>query len=602
MDGAQGAVRPAALGVERSLLGKRWQMRAADDRSVIALAQRHALAEPLARVLAARGVGCEDAESFLAPSLRALLPDPYVLKDMAPAAERLAAAVQAGETITVFADYDVDGATASAVLRRYLALAGLASGLYVPDRLREGYGPNAEALLRLRTEGATLVVTVDCGIGAHGALAAAAAAGLDVIVVDHHQPGPALPPALAVINPKRLDEDGALGHLAACGVAFLLAVAVNRCLRRAGWFASRPEPDLRWLLDLVALGTVCDLVPLTGLNRAFVRQGLRVLARRQNPGLRTLADLAGVKATPTAHDLAFVLGPRINAGGRVGRAGDGARLLSLDDETELLPIAGALDRFNRERQRIEQAVFDEALACLAGTGEGTDEGGAPVWAEGAGWHAGVVGIVASRLVERFHRPAIVVAREGSGGADRATGSCRSVPGFDIGAAIAAADDAGLLLKGGGHAMAGGFSTDVARLGPLRALFAARWADAARHRPAPVLDLDGLLGVPAASPSLLAALADAAPFGVGNPEPRFAFSAVRIVRLAVVKDAHIGCTLVDAGGGRIDAFAFRAADGALGRALRDHAGQTLHVAGRIGASPSGGRVRLTLEDAAFATGP
>lgn len=585
----------AALGVECSILGKRWQMRAADDRAVIALAQRHALPEPLARVLAARGVGCEDAETFLAPSLRVLLPDPSVLKDMERAAERLAAAVRSGEATAVLADYDVDGATASAVLRRALAQAGLPTRLYVPDRLAEGYGPNVEAFKRLKGEGVSLVVTVDCGIGAHVPLATAAAAGLDVIVVDHHQPGPGLPPAFAVINPKRLDEDGRLSHLAACGVAFLLAVAVNRALRRAGWFASRPEPDLLGLLDLVALGTVCDLVPLTGLNRAFVRQGLQVFARRGNPGLRALADLAGLNGPPSAYDLAFVLGPRINAGGRVGRASDGARLLALDDQTEALALARGLDQFNRERQRIEQAVFDDALARLTGTADADD--GAPIWAEGAGWHAGVVGIVASRLVERFQRPSIVIARDG----DLATASCRSVPGFDIGAAIHAADAAGLLIKGGGHAMAGGFTTDGDRLSSLRAFLAARWSTVADDRPAPVLDLDGVLAVPAASASLLAALAGAAPFGIGNPEPRFVLSEVRVARLAVIKNAHIGCTLTDAAGGRIEAFAFRAASGALGRALRNHAGQPLHVAGRITAAPGGGKARVTIDDAAFVMG-
>ncbi len=592
MDGAQETASPAALGVERSLLGRRWQLRPACDRTVIALAQRHDLPEPLARVLAARGIDCDDASAFLAPTLRALLPDPLRLRDMEAAAARLAAAVQTGERVAVFADYDVDGATASAVLRRFLAAAGLASRVYVPDRLTEGYGPNTEALLRLHAEGVTLVITVDCGIGAHEPLAAAASAGLDVIVVDHHQPGPALPRARAVINPKRLDEDGSLGHLAACGVAFLLAVAVNRCLRRAGWFAGRPEPDLLGLLDLVALGTVCDLVPLTGINRAFVRQGLQVLARRRNAGLRALADVAGLKARPSAYDLAFVLGPRINAGGRVGRAADGARLLALDDDAEARMLASGLDRFNRERQAIEQSVFDDALVRLSGTGRDDD---ALVWVEGAGWHAGVVGIVASRLVERCHRPSIVVARDG----DLATASCRSVPGFDIGAAINAAAAAGLLIKGGGHAMAGGFATDAGRCAALKDFLAARWSAVASDRPAPVLDLDGVLGLKAASAPLLSALEGAAPFGIGNPEPRFALSAVRITRLAVIKDAHIGLTLADAGGGRIEAFAFRAAQTALGRALHGHTGQTLHVAGRIGNPASGGRIRLTIDDAAFA---
>ena len=398
---------PAALGERLSLTGRRWSLTPIDERLAAALAQHHGLPEIVARVLAARGVGLGEVESFLAPKLRDLLPDPCRLKDMRAGAERLAAAITGGERIAVFGDYDVDGATAAALLLRFLSALGAPARLYVPDRLREGYGPNAPALLELRRQGVSLVVTVDCGIAAHDPLAAAAAAGLDVIVVDHHLGRESLPPAIAVINPKRLDDTGGLEHLAAVGVAFLLAVDVNRLLRQAGWYAGRAEPDLRQWLDLVALGTVCDMVPLCGVNRAFVAQGLAIMARRGNAGLRAIGDVAGLAGPPGARDLGFAIGPRINAGGRVGQADLGARLLATDDPDEAVLLARRLDALNRERQAIEQAVMNGALAQLG------DGGPYPLlWAAAEGWHPGVVGIVASRLVERFRRPAVVIGLDG----------------------------------------------------------------------------------------------------------------------------------------------------------------------------------------------
>src|SRR5512144_823577 len=453
----------AALGVQRSLTDRHWSVTPTDERLAMALAQRHAFPEIVARVLAARGVGLEQVESFLAPTLRELLPDPCRLKDMRAGAERLAAAITGGEIIAVFGDYDVDGATATALLLRFLSAVGVSPRLYIPDRLREGYGPNAPALLELRRQGVSLVVTVDCGMAAHEPLAIAAEAGLQAIVVDHHLGSESLPPAYAVINPKRLDDTGGLDHLAAVGVAFLLAVDVNRLLRRAGWYTGRAEPDLRQWLDLVALGTVCDMVPLCGVNRAFVAQGLAIMARRGNPGLRAIGDVAGLRRPPGCRDLGFSIGPRINAGGRVGEADLGARLLATDDPEQARRLAGRLDVVNRERQAIGQSVREAALSQLAGGA--TDR--PLLWAAAEGWHPGVVGIVASRLVERFQRPAVVIGLDGG----RAVGSGRSVPGFDLGSAVNAATRAGLLIKGGGHAMAAGFTASASRLDELFAFFA-----------------------------------------------------------------------------------------------------------------------------------
>ncbi len=582
------------LGVERSALGRRWYARLDDDRLALGLAQRLGVPEIVARVLAARGVDAEAAPAFFEPRLREQLPDPTHLKDMNRAAARLAAAVQTGELIAVFGDYDVDGATSSALLYRFVTAAGGRARVYIPDRQREGYGPNAPALLKLKAEGAAVVVTVDCGVTAHVPLAAAAEAGLDVIVVDHHIAEPRLPLAVAVVNPNRLDETTPHRQLAAVGVAFLLAVAVNRVLRDAGWFAERPEPSLLELLDLVALGTVCDVVPLTGLNRAFVTQGLKVLAQRRNAGLVALADVAHVEQRCDVYHLGFVLGPRVNAGGRVGEADLGARLLTTNDPDEARRLAERLDQHNRDRQAIEAAVLEAAVAQIeAGGGPGS-----LVFAAGEGWHPGVIGIVAGRLRERYDRPTFVAAL-----ADGiAKGSGRSALGVDLGAAIIAARESGLLINGGGHRNAAGFTAAAECLGELKEFLADRVV-AQMTAPNSGLAFDGALSLGAATPDLIATLGRLGPFGVGNPEPRFAFPAVRVAKADIVGEKHVRCFLADQRGGRLAGIAFRAVGSPLGAALLDRAGAALHLGGRLRADEWRGelRVQLQIEDAAAAGG-
>lgn len=599
------------LGVARSLGGKRWRLRQADERAGLALAQRLEVPEIVGRVLAGRGVGPDQAEHFLNPRLRDLLTDPSHLLDMDAAAERLAAAVTGGETIAIFGDYDVDGATSAALLKRFLAAAGAPPvRVYIPDRRREGYGPNAAALVKLKEEGASLVVTVDCGIAAFEPLDAAAAAGLDVVVVDHHEAEPRLPRAVAVVNPNRLDESSPHKQLAAVGVTFLLVVAVNRCLREAGWYRSaaggaggsangsangseRTEPDLRGWLDLVALGTVCDVVPLTGLNRALVAQGLKVMARRGNAGLAALADVAGVEMRPGTYHAGFVLGPRINAGGRVGEADMGVRLLAMDDPGEAQALAVALDGYNAERRGLEAEVLAAALAQVEGEAGGP---GPLVFAAGEGWHPGVIGIVAARLKERYNRPACVVALEGGAG----KGSGRSIPGVDLGAAVIAARQKGLLAHGGGHAMAAGLTVARERLAAFREFLSERIAaqvDVATL--APSLGLDGALSVEAATLDLVALLERVGPFGVGNAEPRFAFPMLQVVRADVVGNGHVRCILAGPDGGRLKGIAFRSADSDLGRGLLTTRGACLQVAGRLSRDDWRGRsaVQLFIDDAA-----
>jgi single-stranded-DNA-specific exonuclease len=585
------------LGVERSLGGRRWVARPVDSRLALALAQRLELPELVGRLLAARGVGLDEAEAYLAPTLRAQLPDPSSFLDMDRAAARLAAAIRGGEAIAIFGDYDVDGATAAAVLARFFAAVGARHRIYIPDRLSEGYGPNTPALLKLRDAGVRVVVTVDCGATAHAPLADAAQAGLDVIVCDHHVGEPALPPAFAVVNPNRFDETTPHRVLAAVGVAFLLAVAVNRLLRAAGWYGpntegARREPELLGLLDLVALGTVADVVPLTGVNRALVGQGLRVLAQRANPGLAALADVAGLEQRADAYHLGFVLGPRVNAGGRVGNAALGARLLTTDDAIEARTLARELHALNDERRAIEAAVLEAAIADVERRGGD----GALVFAAGADWHPGVIGIVAARLKERYNRPAVVAAL-----ADGvAKGSARSVPGFAIGEAVLAARQAGLLLNGGGHAMAAGFTAEAERLDALEGFLHARAAAVIGNGGVvPRLSLDGALDAGAASPALVEQIARLGPFGSANPEPRFAVPAARIVRADVVGEAHVRCVLGGATGGRLKAIAFRALETPLGQTLLRRDGGCLHVAGHLRADTWQGRdgCQLIIDDAA-----
>ena len=592
----------AVLGVERSVSGRRWRSRLDDTRAADRLAQQLDLPELVGRVLAARGVTSETATDFLAPSLRALLPDPSRLAGMDAAVARLARAVEGGETVVVFGDYDVDGATSTAVLLRYLRRVGCDARAYIPDRISEGYGPNAPALLKLREEGAAVVVTVDCGVSAFEPLARAAAAGLDVIVVDHHVAEPRLPEAVAVVDPNRLDDTSGCGQLAAVGVAFLLVVGLNRALRAAGWFADRAdggraEPDLKQLLDLVALGTICDMVPLTGVNRALAAQGLKVLAGRGNVGLAALADVARVDERPGAYHAGYILGPRVNAGGRVGKSDLGARLLATDDADEAAALALRLDAFNTERRAIEAAVEAAALAQVE---DSTGDPGPLTVAAGEGWHPGVVGIVASRLVERFRRPALVIAvADGIG-----RGSGRSVPGVDLGAAVIAARQAGLLVNGGGHPAAAGLTVAADGIAALGEFLAGRLADAvARHGLRPSLGIDGALAVGAATADLVAQLARVGPFGTGNAEPRFAMAGSRIVRADVVGERHVRCVLADDGGGRLNAIAFRSTGGPLGQALLEARGRPLHVAGHLRADTWRGRdrVQLLIDDAAPAGG-
>ena len=583
------------LGVTRSLLGKCWLERPADARLALAMAQRLDLPEAVGRVLASRGIGIDDAPGFLDPKVRDALPDPSHLKDMDAGVERLARAVMGGERIAVFADYDVDGATSAALLSRFLGAVGAALLIYVPDRRREGYGPSAEAFEHLGGEGAAVVVCVDCGTTAHEPLQAAAAIGLDVVVIDHHEGEVRLPQAVAIINPNRLDEESPHRQLAAVGVTFLLVVALNRALRQAGWYEGRTEPDLMQWLDLVALGTVCDVVPLTGVNRALVAQGLTVMAWRGNPGLRALAEVAAMKEAPGAYHAGFLLGPRINAGGRIGEAGLGARLLAADDEAEAAAIALRLDGLNRERQGVEAAVLEAAVAVIAAAGEPT----APlVLAAGEGWHPGVIGSVAGRLKERFNRPALVVSFDG----DMGTGSGRSVPGANLGAAVIAARQAGLLVKGGGHAMAAGFTVEHHRLKDMEDFIAERLAAAmGADELVPRLHLDGAVRTSGANLEFVAALEKVAPFGAGNPEPRFAISGARIVRADVVGDDHVRCILVGEDGARLKAIAFRVVDGPLGPAVLDHGGAPYHFAGRLRGDTWQGRndVQLFIDDVSHA---
>lgn len=585
------------LGVERSATGRRWRLRLDDDRAALAIAQTAQLPEPVARVLAGRGVTPEAAEAFMAPRVRDLLPDPSTLRDMDAAADRIADAVAAGEPIAIFGDYDVDGATSAALLCDVIGELGGTVRAYIPDRLAEGYGPNSPALRRLAAEGVRVVVTVDCGTLAFAPLAVAREIGLDVVVVDHHAAEAALPAAIAVVNPNRLDQDPGQGHLAAVGVAFMLAVALVRTLRRRGVFAGRDEPDLLAKLDLVALGTVCDVVPLRGLNRAFVRQGLAVMARRERPGLVALADVARLGEAPTAYHLGFLLGPRVNAGGRVGAADLGVRLLTTRDPAEAATLAQRLDALNRERQTIEQGVLAEAQAQVEGQGGG----GAFLLVAGEGWHPGVVGIVAARLAERFQAPAAVVALDRG----RGRGSGRSAGGFDLGAAIIAARQDGLLVDGGGHRQAAGFTVEQERLDALRQYLRARAEaeiDAAARDETRALRVDAVLGARGASADLVDLLDRAGPYGSGNPSPCFALADMRTVQADIVGEKHVRCVLADPWGNRVRGIAFRAADGPLGRLLLERGGPALHVVGHVRADSWNGarRTQFDIRDAAPAT--
>jgi single-stranded-DNA-specific exonuclease len=526
--------------------------------------------------------------------------DPSEFEGIERATSTLARHLRDRSRIAVFGDYDVDGATSSALLTRFFRALGRPIEVYIPDRIREGYGPNGPALRALAARGARVVITVDCGISAFEALDEAKACGLDVVVVDHHVAEERLPAAHAVINPNRLDEASPHRQLAAVGVAFLLVVAVNRELRRRGFFnAVRREPDLMQWLDIVALGTVCDQVRLTGINRALVAQGLKVMAGRGNAGLRALADVARLDARPEAWHLGFMLGPRINAGGRVGRPDLGARLLATDDDDEALALARELDAFNAERREIEAQVLEQALAqAEEQVGGGAPDERALLFLAGENWHPGVIGIVASRVIERYHRPVCVAGIDGA----MARGSGRSVPGIDLGAAVIAARQEGLLVNGGGHAMAAGFAVARERLAELGSFLEeriARQRAEAGEELGRMLYLDGAVAVRAATPDLIASLNALAPFGTGNAEPRFVIPAARIGKADVVGENHVRVFVSGADGGRLKAMAFRAADNPLGRALLETGGLPLHLAGKLRADTWMGRneVQMFIDDAA-----
>ena len=546
------------------------------------------------RVLAGRGVTVDQGADYLNPTLKSMLPDPSQFRDMDSASERIGAAVRDGDPIAIFGDYDVDGATSTALLVRFLRAVGGSVSIYIPDRVAEGYGPNAPALRRLAEEGIKVVITVDCGMTAHDALREGRAAGLDVVVVDHHAPEAGLPEALAVINPNRLDESREFGQLAAVGVAFLLAVAVNRALRDSGWYRNgdRVEPDLRQWLDLVALGTVCDAVPLLGLNRALVVQGLKVMASRTNAGLVALADVAGIRQRPGTYHAGFVLGPRVNAGGRVGQADLGAHLLSEDNPVEAERMAAELDRHNAERKTVEAMVLEDAKSVA----EALDPELPVLVVAKEGWHPGVIGIVASRLTERCRRPTFVVAiAEGIG-----KGSGRSVHGVDLGAAVIAARQSGLLVNGGGHPMAAGLTVEAGQIPALEAFLCDHVSrQGGSTDDVPSLGFDGALGVSAATTDLVDLLERAGPYGSGNAEPRFAVTGARIVKADIVGSDHVSCILSGGDGGRLKTIAFRRANDSLGEALLGSVGTSLHIAGHLRADEWQGRrdTQLIVEDAA-----
>ena len=576
----------AFLDVETSLTGRRWT--GPDDdrrRRAEKLSQEIGLEPHVASILARAGVDPSAADAYLAPALRDLMPDPSSLNDMDAAAEIILDHALGGKRIAIFADYDVDGAASAALLHDWLVALGARPTIYVPDRIDEGYGPNVPAMEDL-TRSHALIVCVDCGTVSHDPIAAARALGAEVIVLDHHLGGETLPPAAAVVNPNRQDEVSEHGYLCAAGVVYLLLVALNRALRHKG----QQGPDLLAMLDIVALATVADVAPLVGLNRAFVRQGLRVMAARQRVGLAALGDVAGLRTAPTPYHLGFLLGPRINAGGRVGAADLGVRLLTSQDPQAATKLAERLDQLNRERREIEAEVLAAATAEVEARGIGP-----LAWAAGEGWHPGVVGIVASRLKERFNRPAVVIGLDGDSG----TGSGRSVAGIDLGAAVAALARDGTLLRGGGHRMAAGLTVARDQVEPaMTRLGEALARQGAGQGGAGDLAVDGLLAAAAATPELVSDLDRAGPYGASAPAPRFAFQGLRVDFAREVGQGHLQLRLID-GTGRIDAIAFRAFETPLGASLTEGGSFPFHFAGRLEIDDWGGRrkAKLRVEDAA-----
>jgi single-stranded-DNA-specific exonuclease len=593
---ADGGVDPGYLGVTRSLTGRAWRQRAACPDLTRRIQHDHGLSELLARSLAARGVTTEHCADFLNPTLKALFPDPSSFADMDRAASVLLDALEARDRVVVFADYDVDGASSAALIVRWFRAMGLELSIYVPDRITEGYGPSPAAFRRLKGEGAQLVITVDCGAAAHDALACAAEIGLPVVVVDHHLMRPGEVPAVAaLINPNRPDCRSGQGHLAAAGVSFVLLAALNREARRRGLFGDRREPDLRAWLDLAAMGAVCDVTQLTGFNRALAAQGLKVMSAWANPGLKALMEVAKAQGPASVFHAGFLLGPRINAGGRIGRSDLGARLLSTDDPGEAQTLAAELDALNAERKDVEREVQEAAIRQIEHASNQQD---APclVVAEDD-WHPGVIGIVAGRLRERYRKPVIVIGIDRA--ADVGKGSGRSQPGVNLGRAVQAAYEEGILLSGGGHAMAAGLSVRPAAIPELREFLCSRLAAEAEIAAAEdAFDVDALITARGADRGLWTEFQRLAPFGPGNPEPTFALADVRLERPMAMRGGHVRCTLTDRSGGRLKAVAWRCEDTEVGRRLLQEGG-AVHVVGRLKPDDWQGRegVQLEIEDVA-----
>lgn len=587
----------SVLGVSKSASNRHWLMRAGDDRHAMAMAQRFDLPDSVCRILANRNVALDEVETYLDPKLKNLLPDPSVLTDMDKACDRLVTALDNNEKIAVFGDYDVDGATSSALLKRYFAALGNEMRVYIPDRMREGYGPNSAAFETLAGEGVSLIITVDCGTMAHEALNTAQKLNVDVIVADHHQTGTDLPPCYALVNPRREDDMSGLGFLAAVGVTFMILVGLSRKLRKSGYFENKTEPDLMSLLDIVALGTVCDVVPLEGVNRAFVAQGLKVMARRKNIGLRTLADISRMTSAPAVFDCGFKLGPRINAGGRVGDSELGVRLLATTDPDEAAGLALRMDELNTERRAIgdkAQALAEMKVEELLKTRNGLPPA---LLVSDKSFHAGVIGIVAGRLKDQYRRPSFVLAIDEDG---TAKGSARSIAGIDIGKLVAQAVRENIIAGGGGHAMAAGVTLENAQQLHDFEAFLEKQLGTMSFAGASDLTIDGVISTTGASRDFYDQLQQAGPFGAGSPEPRFVIPAARIVHADIVGENHVRCRLSSDGGKNLKAMAFASVNEDV-RTLLMQARFPLHIVGYLRADDWQERhdVQFMIQDAARA---
>jgi len=586
------------LDVENSMRGQAWVDRLQGTREALAISQKFDLSEIVGRIIAGRNIDLDDVEVWLNPTLRDLMPTPDKLVDLIKGAGRIVDAINGGEQIAIIGDYDVDGISSTSILLQFLRYAGAEPLAHIPDRAKEGYGPSIFAVDKLHGEGATVLVTLDCGTSSHEPLAHAKELGMDVVVVDHHQVPEELPQTFALINPNRNEDLSGLGHLCAAGVTFMLVATLNKILRESGfWSDDRPEPTLLQFLDLVALATVCDVVPLTGLNRAFVRQGLKVMAGRGRVGLVALADNARLVRKPDVYALGFIIGPRLNAAGRIGSAMVGVDLMVASDRGKANAIAAQLENWNRERQAIELGVVDRAdMQAQAAMGKSASLPALVV--SGQGWHPGVLGLAASRLKERYKVPSFVLGIDKDG--KEATGSGRSIKGVDLGAAVQAAVKAGIVIKGGGHAMAAGLSISKDRIGDLRAFFEETLAqDTQAAQANQSLKIDAALTASGATLALIEKIETAGPFGAANPSPMFAFPAHRVVYADIAGTDHVRCTLAASDGSRIKAIAFRIADTEMGELLLTERSMPLHFAGRLTINDWGGKrePQLFIEDIA-----